>query len=240
MGCLYKLTSPSGKSYIGISSIGFESRWQQHCRNAKNNCNECRAIYAAIRKYGPKNFTCKVLYEEDSWERLCEMESAAIIEHGTFSPGGYNLTLGGEGTVGCQPSETARRKMSEAQKRLGNNPKHAARRKESLKKAVSIRAKRWHARSAAEKEAWGKEHGEKVRRGHATEESRAKTIAAAKKRAADPALRKKLSEVQTGIKRSPWTEERKRRAAEQRKKEWADPVMRAKRLAGFARSRKGK
>ncbi len=77
MGIIYKLTSPSGKIYIGQTKKTAEHRWDQH-RNVANNdkCKDThRAIYNAIRKYGWENFEKEIIMEcencqLDSWERL--------------------------------------------------------------------------------------------------------------------------------------------------------------------------
>jgi group I intron endonuclease len=99
MGCLYKLTSPSGKSYIGISMFPIEKRLLEHQRNATKR-NGRGPLRSAIRKYGIASFTCQVLAERDSWAELCELERTAIETHGTFCPRGYNMTTGGDGVVG--------------------------------------------------------------------------------------------------------------------------------------------
>lgn len=64
MGCLYKLTSPSGKSYIGISSKGLDARWAKHVEHALGK-RTAGALYAALRKYGPGTFTREVLAESN-------------------------------------------------------------------------------------------------------------------------------------------------------------------------------
>src|SRR5262249_28878353 len=83
MGCLYKLTSPSGKSYIGITIKTFEERWAKHIEHAMGK-RANGALYAALRKYGPDAFRHEVLAECDDWSRLCKMEIQAIKEHGTL------------------------------------------------------------------------------------------------------------------------------------------------------------
>lgn len=93
MGVIYKLTSPSGKSYIGQTRNSFDIRWKQHIREA--NCNSILPIHAAIRKYGPENFVNQIL-EEVPNEELNTKEQYYIQKYDTYN-NGYNCTLGGEG-----------------------------------------------------------------------------------------------------------------------------------------------
>jgi group I intron endonuclease len=65
-------------------------------------------ISKAIRKYGWDNFQSSVLKETDDRE----IEKKFIREYQSNDPTkGYNLTDGGEGTVGYIPSEETREKM---------------------------------------------------------------------------------------------------------------------------------
>jgi len=96
MGCLYKLTSPSGNSYLGITSRTLEKRWKEHVKDSRSG--KWGPIYSAIRKYGPDNFTLEILKIEDDWPTLCELERNAIRASGTFGHG-YNATPGGDGVT---------------------------------------------------------------------------------------------------------------------------------------------
>lgn len=93
MGVIYKLTSPSGKSYIGQTRNPFDIRWKQHIRDA--NYNSILPIHVAIRKYGPENFVNQIL-EEVPNEELNNKEQYYIQKYNTYN-NGYNCTLGGEG-----------------------------------------------------------------------------------------------------------------------------------------------
>lgn len=93
MGVIYKLTSPSGKSYIGQTRNSFDTRWKQHIRDA--NCNSILPIHVAIRKYGPENFVNQILEEIPNAE-LNTKEQYYIQKYDTYN-NGYNCTLGGEG-----------------------------------------------------------------------------------------------------------------------------------------------
>lgn len=95
---LYKMTSPSGKSYIGITTGKLINRMHRH--RAAVNQGSPYAIHCAIRKYGFKAFAIEVLSEETDIATLNLLETAAIAEHGTLYPNGYNLTSGGDGVAG--------------------------------------------------------------------------------------------------------------------------------------------
>jgi group I intron endonuclease len=107
-GFIYFLRSPSGKAYIGQTSVSISKRLYMH-----NKSNGCRFLYAAIKKYGLENFFvgevgCYPLQD------LNDMEVRFIKEFDTLAPSGYNLTTGGNANHKC--SAEARRKMSEASK----------------------------------------------------------------------------------------------------------------------------
>lgn len=55
--CVYKHTSPSGKVYIGQTSINPLDRWQ----NGKGYKKQ--AFYNAIKKYGWENIKHEILYD---------------------------------------------------------------------------------------------------------------------------------------------------------------------------------
>lgn len=50
MGCLYKLTFPDGKAYIGITTGTATERFSEHVYWARKGRTYC--VNAAIRKYG--------------------------------------------------------------------------------------------------------------------------------------------------------------------------------------------
>lgn len=89
MGIIYKLTSPSGMSYVGQTVQQLNQRLGAHrCRS------RCYAIGAAIKKYGLKAFIVEVLMKDVPTDELDEAEDACIVEHNTLKPHGYNLVRG--------------------------------------------------------------------------------------------------------------------------------------------------
>ena len=114
MGCLYQLTSPSGKSYVGITAKTLEQRWSKHIEHALGK-RDNGALYAALRKYGPDTFTVKELVRCGDWSTLQRLEIMAIAVLGTRSPRGYNISTGGEGVQGTR-DDKAKAAISKAQK----------------------------------------------------------------------------------------------------------------------------
>ena len=85
----------SSRSYIGWTT-NLEKRWKRHRGLAKQGAKN--AIHCALRLYGVDAFAFEVL------EELFDREASArvreiwwIANEGTLSPGGYNMTAGGDG-----------------------------------------------------------------------------------------------------------------------------------------------
>lgn len=114
----------NNKCYIGITN-DFKSRIQDH-KKANGNF----LLAKAVRKHGVENFQFNKIGEVNTWQEACEKEKAYIKEMKTKAPFGYNMTDGGEGTLGWNPSEETRKKYSLARK----GRKHL----EETKKKISI------------------------------------------------------------------------------------------------------
>lgn len=99
MGALYQISFPNGKSYIGVTQKPPERRWAEHRYNSEKN-REDRALNRALRKYGAVAATFRVLVVADDFNYLLNLERRAIAAYATFGRGGYNMTVGGEGSLG--------------------------------------------------------------------------------------------------------------------------------------------
>jgi len=95
---VYKATSPSGKSYIGITTGILSRRISAHKSRAKNA--KKLPFYAAINKYGIDSFVWEIIFTTENHKELVEKEISLIKEYNTAIPNGYNVTAGGEGTLG--------------------------------------------------------------------------------------------------------------------------------------------
>ena len=89
---IYKITSPSGKGYIG-QTVRLTQRKSKH-KMAK--FSGCVAINAAIKKYGWSSMRFEVIVDNPPEKELNSLEIALIKEHKTRAPNGYNLTDGGD------------------------------------------------------------------------------------------------------------------------------------------------
>jgi group I intron endonuclease len=90
--------------------------------------NHSYALNAALEKYGKENFDIYVV-EYCSPENLYERERYYIREWKTKSPNGYNLTDGGEGNLGWNPSPETRKNMG--QSHIGNHASEETKKKMS-------------------------------------------------------------------------------------------------------------
>lgn len=101
---LYVITNiANGKKYVGITTKTVKVRWRQHLRRVA--AGSTHAIHRAIAKYGEQAFAIEAVAKAESMEELAAMEVAEIARLGTFGERGYNMTAGGEGTVGYAHTE---------------------------------------------------------------------------------------------------------------------------------------
>ena len=112
--CYLVTCKTTGKQYVGITAYSAAERWLDHlsCANRKIGYY----LHKAIRKYGAENFIIECVAMSRAWSDACETEKSLIAQYGTFLPGGYNLTLGGEGAFGYRASDAVRAKMSASRK----------------------------------------------------------------------------------------------------------------------------
>lgn len=103
---IYKLISPSNKSYIGVSKNP-KKRFKGHSIHLSSY------IGKAIRKYGKGNFKLEILDNAEEYSEAYLLEQKYIKKFNTICPNGYNLDSGGQG--GREVSEKTRKKMCKAQ-----------------------------------------------------------------------------------------------------------------------------
>lgn len=94
MGCVYVLTSPSGKHYVGLTQVGAVHRFYAH-----KNRRSARPLSRAIAKYGWDAFTKEIVFESADKSALVAKEIELIGSFGCMVPRGYNCTAGGEGLL---------------------------------------------------------------------------------------------------------------------------------------------
>ncbi len=130
-GCIYQLTFPNGKSYVGQTKS-----WKRRMRGHKcgSKRDDGHLIKRAIRKHGWANVQVNVL-ERVVVSKLNAAEVKWIARLGTLKPGGYNLTPGGDAQPMDNPTVAAwqKQRIGEAMRRpevratkraLWQDPKH--------------------------------------------------------------------------------------------------------------------
>lgn len=109
----------NGKKYIGITGREPEVRWK-HGKDYKT----CTAINRAFEKYGWNGFDHIILFSGLTKEEACAKEIELIEKYNTRDPSyGYNICVGGSGTLGCSFSEDELKRRSEYWKGE-NNPNY--------------------------------------------------------------------------------------------------------------------
>ena len=95
-GIIYKITSPSGKVYVGQTVRSFEER----IRNHKCKSSGCTALKSAIDKYKDE-MKYEIIEDSVPQEQLDEREIFWIKELNSLAPNGYNLSSGGNSNKEC-------------------------------------------------------------------------------------------------------------------------------------------
>ena len=121
MYIIYLLTNNvNSKVYVGVTN-NYTKRMREH-KGAYNNY----LISRAIKKHGWNNFNSQILLETEDAEYAYRVAETSFIQQyqSNNTEKGYNLTEGGQGTLGFSPTTETRQKMRE--KKLGKKltPQH--------------------------------------------------------------------------------------------------------------------
>jgi len=104
---IYRLISPSKKSYIGKTSNTFKIRFGQHIRAWKSPTRKYSSkLYNAFNKYPPETWKQEIIYSCLNEDLLNEKEKYFIKYYDSINFG-YNITAGGDG--GAIPFTNERR-----------------------------------------------------------------------------------------------------------------------------------
>lgn len=109
-GVIYKITSPTGKIYIG-KAVDFAARYATYRKRLAEGQS---ALHNSFLKYGFEAHSFEIL-ETSSVDSLAELEVKYIKEHKSFArenKNGLNLTKGGDGTLGRVDSKEVREKRA--------------------------------------------------------------------------------------------------------------------------------
>ena len=112
------------KVYIGITSIGVRQRWYEHLSSARHLEKSNNDMYKDMHKYGEHHFYPIVLESGISQEDRDAKERQAIAKYNSYTPNGYNLTLGGFDNQGVQWDASRGVKISEALKGVPKSQAH--------------------------------------------------------------------------------------------------------------------
>lgn len=105
---IYKITSPSGKMYIG-RSVNILARFNYY-KYSKNNYQ--RKLCNSFKKYGLDKHKFEIIVSGDFNNSLLnELERHYIQLYNTFN-NGLNLTAGGEGLEGMKHTEETKKLLS--------------------------------------------------------------------------------------------------------------------------------
>lgn len=200
-GFLYFLRSPSGRAYIGQTTLSITRRIQFHSRGG------CRALHNAIEKYGLDNF----FVGEVGMYPIADLDANEvrfIKELCTLAPEGYNLTTGGGANHKC--SDETRKRMSEAKREKSMS----ATNKEALLKANLGKPMHATTKAALLEANIGNKLSDETRQKISVANTGKTRSAETRKRMSKPKseeARKNMSEASKG---KPKSEEQKRRMSE--------------------------
>ena len=136
----------NGKIYVGITCREPERRWANgkgYKRSHGQSVGDSH-FYNAIKKYGWDNIDHRIVAQNMTIEEASAMEKELIAKYDSTNPEkGYNITSGGQDSIGAKHSDETKAKLSEiAKKRIkdtGIVPFKGKHHSEETKKQQSIR-----------------------------------------------------------------------------------------------------
>jgi group I intron endonuclease len=130
-GVIYKITSPTGRIYIG-KAVNFAARYATY----RNRLAEGQpALHNSFLKHGFESHLFEIL-ETNHVDKLAELEIKYIEEYKSFAKvneNGLNLTKGGDGSLGRVDSEEVKGKRASSNR--------GTKRSEETRKRMSLAAK---------------------------------------------------------------------------------------------------
>ena len=97
----------NGHEYIGVTSGGIKKRRREHFCAARTGSRF--KFHNAIRKYGEDSFKFSILEIFDDYSKALAREVELISDRRPY----YNLTAGGQGSLGCKFSKEVRERLAE-------------------------------------------------------------------------------------------------------------------------------
>jgi group I intron endonuclease len=161
MGVIYKITSPTGKLYVG----------KTYDLRKRINCHKCAAkkgsniiLHNSIAKYGWEKHRLEVIEEVED-DQLDEREMFWIAELNTYcyhNPMGMNMTLGGDGQRSTWMHKTELRQWFSDRFKGEGNPFHGKTHNEETRKLLSKKTSAWNRANGRRVPEWGAEKGRQV------------------------------------------------------------------------------
>ena len=108
-GVIYKIQFPNRKAYVGQTVQPLAQRIRQHFKDRTG----CRALKAALRKYGTRACAVTVLCTLPR-SKLDAAERRMIAKHHTMAPGGYNILAGGDQFVDEETQKVLRKQRMDS------------------------------------------------------------------------------------------------------------------------------
>ena len=122
---IYMYIFPNGKKYIGKTSQSLKDRQEGPSWTGYSHST---ILMKAAKKYGIENIRQKILFENNMTdeyasrlEQICILLFKANCLKFTHPAYGYNMTDGGEGTIGYHHSDDSKNKMSNAKKQCSGD-----------------------------------------------------------------------------------------------------------------------
>lgn len=113
----------TGIRYVGVTTQQPPiKRWKRHISEAKHNMGP-PLLHADMRRYGIEAFRFEVVTTYETHAAMVQGERDMIVQYNTLAPAGYNMTTGGQGTIGYKWSAEARARLSATNK--GRSMEHA-------------------------------------------------------------------------------------------------------------------
>lgn len=165
MGIIYKITSPSGRVYVGKTKRLRIRIWEYRWRSKKRKS----IIHDSIKGYGWEAHKLEVI-EEIADELLNEREIFWIKELNTFykdnPDGGMNMTKGGDGNAVSWMHDIERRKKQSERFKGKNGTFYGKHHTEEAKRSIAKKTSEYNKKHNRLVPKWGAEKGRlKVIRG---------------------------------------------------------------------------